>query len=182
MDILENIDPSWTLFLDRDGVLNHEKHVDYIRNVSELKLYDGVVDAMRIFATQFSKIIIVTNQKGIGKGLMTGQDLDAIHASLQLQIELGGGQIDAIYHCSDMADDSLNRKPQCGMAYQAQQQFPDIDFSKSIMVGNRLSDMGFARNAGIYSVFLATTHPEIEFPHPNIDFRFNSLIEFANAL
>jgi histidinol phosphatase-like enzyme len=50
------------------------------------------------------------------------------------------------------------------------------------MVGNRLSDMGFARNAGMHSVFLATTHPEIEFPHPNIDFRFNSLIEFANAL
>jgi histidinol-phosphate phosphatase family protein len=150
--------------------------------VSELKLYDGVVDAMRIFATQFSKIIIVTNQKGIGKGLMTTLDLDAIHASLQLQIELGGGQIDAIYHCSDMADDSPNRKPQCGMAYQAQEAFPDIDFSKSIMVGNRLSDMGFARNAGMFSVFLATTHPEIEFPHPNIDFRFNSLIEFANAL
>jgi histidinol-phosphate phosphatase family protein len=182
MDILDTIDPSWTLFLDRDGVLNHEKHLDYIRSVSELKLYDGVIDAMRIFATQFSKIIIVTNQKGIGKGLMTVQDLDAIHASLQLQIELGGGQIDAIYHCSDMADDSPNRKPQCGMAYQAQEAFPDIDFSKSIMVGNRLSDMGFARNAGMYSVFLATTHPEIEFPHPDIDFRFNSLIEFANAL
>jgi histidinol-phosphate phosphatase family protein len=182
MDILDTIDPTWTLFLDRDGVLNHEKHLDYIRNVSELELYDGVVDAMRIFATQFSKIIIVTNQKGIGKGLMTVQDLDAIHTSLQLQIELGGGQIDAIYHCSDMADDSPNRKPQCGMAYQAQEAFPDIDFSKSIMVGNRLSDMGFARNAGMYSVFLATTHPEIEFPHPNIDFRFNSLIEFANAL
>ena len=62
------------------------------------------------------------------------------------------------------------------------QAFPDIDFSKSIMVGNRLSDMGFARNAGMHSVFLATTHPEIEFPHPSIDFRFNSLIEFANAL
>jgi histidinol phosphatase-like enzyme len=64
----------------------------------------------------------------------------------------------------------------------AKAQFPEIDFSKSIMVGNRLSDMGFARNAGMYSVFLATTHPEIEFPHPNIDFRFNSLIEFATAL
>ena len=61
-------------------------------------------------------------------------------------------------------------------------QFPEIDFSKSIMVGNRLSDMGFARNAGMHSVFLATTHPEIEFPHPSIDFRFNSLIDFANAL
>lgn len=121
--------------LDRDGVLNHEKHLDYIRNVSELKLYDGVVDAMRIFATLFSKIIIVTNQKGIGKGLMTDQDLDGIHNSLKLQIELGGGCIDAIYYCSDMADNSPNRKPQCGMAYQAQQQFPEIDFSKALWLG-----------------------------------------------
>jgi D-glycero-D-manno-heptose 1,7-bisphosphate phosphatase len=182
MDILENIDPSWTLFLDRDGVLNEEKHLDYIKNVAELKLYDGVVDAMRIFATLFARVVIVTNQKGIGKGLMTTTDLNAIHDSLRLQIELGGGQIDAIYYCADVADDSPYRKPQCGMAYQAQQQFSEIDFSKSIMVGNRLSDMGFARNAGMHSVFLATTHPEVSFPHPNIDFRFNSLIEFATAL
>ena len=177
-----HITEDWTLFLDRDGVINHEKKGDYIRNWSEFKFYTESLAAFPLLAQKFDRIIITTNQKGIGKGLMTTQDLDAIHASLQLQIELGGGQIDAIYHCSDMADDSPNRKPQCGMAYQAQEAFPDIDFSKSIMVGNRLSDMGFARNAGMFSVFLATTHPEIEFPHPNIDFRFNSLIEFANAL
>ena len=177
-----HITKEWTLFLDRDGVINHEKKEDYIRNWSEFKFYTESLAALPLLAQKFDRIIITTNQKGIGKGLMTTLDLDAIHASLQLQIELGGGQIDAIYHCSDMADDSPNRKPQCGMAYQAQEAFPDIDFSKSIMVGNRLSDMGFARNAGMFSVFLATTHPEIEFPHPNIDFRFNSLIDFANAL
>ena len=177
-----HITKDWTLFLDRDGVINHEKKEDYIRNWSEFKFYTESLEALPLLAQKFDRIIIMTNQKGIGKGLMTTLDLDAIHASLQLQIELGGGQIDAIYHCSDMADDSPNRKPQCGMAYQAQEAFPDIDFSKSIMVGNRLSDMGFARNAGMFSVFLATTHPEIEFPHPNIDFRFNSLIEFATAL
>ena len=68
------------------------------------------------------------------------------------------------------------------MAYQAQEAFPDIDFSKSIMVGNRLSDMGFARNAGMFSVFLATTHPETAFPDETIDYRFDNLLAFANAL
>jgi histidinol phosphatase-like enzyme len=68
------------------------------------------------------------------------------------------------------------------MAMQAKEMFPFIDFNTSIMVGNRPSDMAFGRNAGLHTIFLATTHPETPFPDPNIDFRFNNLLEFANAL
>ena len=81
-----------------------------------------------------------------------------------------------------MEHNSINRKPQPGMAMQAKEMFPSIDFSTSIMVGNRPSDMAFGRNAGLHTVFLATTHPETPFPDPSIDFRFNNLLEFANAL
>ena len=77
---------------------------------------------------------------------------------------------------------SPNRKPNPGMALQAQEDFPQIDFSKSIMVGNKLTDMQFARNAGMHSVFIASTNPDISFPHNLIDARFNSLLEFANAI
>jgi histidinol phosphatase-like enzyme len=68
------------------------------------------------------------------------------------------------------------------MALQAKQDFPQIDFSKSIMVGNKLSDMQFARNAGIPSVFAATTNPDTPYPHPLIDLRVNSLLEFAQLI
>jgi histidinol phosphatase-like enzyme len=68
------------------------------------------------------------------------------------------------------------------MAYQALIDFPEINFSKSIMVGNNPSDMLFGKNTGMYSVFIATTHPEKPFSDPDIDDRYNSLIEFAKAL
>jgi histidinol phosphatase-like enzyme len=90
--------------------------------------------------------------------------------------------MDHIFYCTDLENDSINRKPQPGMALQAKDQFPSINFTKSIMVGNRTSDMEFGRNAGLHTVFLATTHPETVYPNPLIDYRFNHLLEFANAI
>ncbi len=68
------------------------------------------------------------------------------------------------------------------MALQAKTDFPEIDFSKSIMIGNRLSDMAFGKNAGMNTIFVATTHPETSFPNPLIDLRFEDLEAVANAL
>jgi histidinol phosphatase-like enzyme len=67
------------------------------------------------------------------------------------------------------------------MAFQAKTQFPAIQFEESIMVGNRTSDMLFGRNAGMHTVFLATTHPETPFPDESIDYRFDNLLAFANS-
>lgn len=75
-----HIDSEWTLFLDRDGVINEEKKEDYIRNWAEFKFYPESLLALPLLAQKFSRIIITTNQKGIGKGLMTGLDLTDIHA------------------------------------------------------------------------------------------------------
>jgi D-glycero-D-manno-heptose 1,7-bisphosphate phosphatase len=178
---LEQVNNDWTLFLDRDGVLNHEKNNDYVLNWDEFRFYDTVPQALASLNTRFKHIVVVTNQKGVGKGLMRLEDLDNIHQNMLSVIEKAGGRIDKIYFCSDLADDSPNRKPQPGMAFQAQHDFPGIDLSRSIMVGNRPSDMKFGRNAGMHTVYLATTHPETPFPHPDIDLRFNSLAEFAAA-
>jgi D-glycero-D-manno-heptose 1,7-bisphosphate phosphatase len=178
---LEQVNNDWTLFLDRDGVLNHEKNNDYVLNWGEFRFYNTVPQALASLNTRFKHIVVVTNQKGVGKGLMRLEDLDNIHQNMLSVIEKAGGRIDKIYFCSDLADDSPNRKPQPGMAFQAQHDFPGIDLSRSIMVGNRPSDMKFGRNAGMHTVYLATTHPETPFPHPDIDLRFNSLAEFAAA-
>lgn len=179
---LKQIDNSWTLFLDRDGVLNHDKDNDYIRNWDEFRFYDSTLEALTILAKHFNKIVVVTNQKGVGKGLMTVNDLDTIHSNMLSQIQQAGGRIDKIYYCSDLSDDSVNRKPNPGMSKQAMQDFPEIDMKKSLVVGNRISDMGFGRNAGMHTVFVATTHPETPFPDPLIDLRFDNLLGFAQAL
>ena len=179
---LQKIDSSWTLFLDRDGVINHDKDNDYIYNWGEFRFYDGNLEAFAVLSKHFSRIIIVTNQKGVGRGLMSVDDLNTIHSNMVELIRKAGGHIDKIYYCADLADDSPNRKPNAGMAFQAKQDFPEIDFSKSIIVGNRISDMGFGRNAGMHTVFVATTHPETPFPDPLIDLRFDGLTDFAKTL
>ncbi len=179
---LSNIDKSWTLFLDRDGVLNEEKKDSYVFNRKELHLFDYVPKSIAQLSNIFNKLILVTNQKGIGKGLMTVDDLSDIHSYLQENIAKEGGKIDAIYFAPDLDSNSPNRKPNAGMALQAKKDFPDIDFSKSIMVGNRMSDMEFGRNAGMHTIFVATTHPETPFPDERIDFRFDNLSDFTERL
>lgn len=179
MDLVENIDKSWTLFLDRDGVINHEKKLDYILHKDEFIFYDGVKDAMKVFNGIFGNIIIVTNQRGIGKKMMTDEDLHDIHNFMIDEVTLSGGRVDSIYYCSSMDNDCYDRKPNPGMAYKAQKDFPDIEFTKSIIIGNNLSDMEFGRNAGMVTIFVATTNPGISLPHPLIDYRFNNLQKAA---
>ena len=178
---LKNIDKEWTLFLDRDGVINYEKNDDYIRNWQEFRFYEGAKDALKIFAERFGTIIVVSNQRGIGKGLMTEDDLAVIHQNMQREIEDAGGRIDGIYYCTAVDAKAIYRKPNAGMAFSAMRDFPEIDPGRSIIAGNKPSDMLFGKNAGVYSVFIASTHPETPFPHPNIDLRFNSLSDFAKA-
>ena len=93
----------------------------------------------------FKHIIIVTNQRGVGKGIMTRKDLEEIHAYMINEVSGQGGRIDKIYVCTDTSDHSKNRKPNTGMALQAKDDFPDIDFTKSIMAGDSISDMLFAK-------------------------------------
>lgn len=175
----KDVDKNWTLFLDRDGVINGERKDEYVLRLEEFIFFDGVLQALKILNEVFGVIVIVTNQKGVGKGLMTENDLQQIHQYMMKEINAHGGRIDKIYYCIDLDNDSPNRKPQPGMAFQAQKNFPQIDFRKSIMVGNKLTDMEFGRSVGCKTVFMATTDPETPFPHPLIDARFNNLLAFA---
>jgi D-glycero-D-manno-heptose 1,7-bisphosphate phosphatase len=174
---LNEIDSTWTLFLDRDGVINHEKHEDYIHTWEEFKFYDGAKVAIQIFTQKFNRIVVVTNQRGVGKGLTKMEDIKIIHQNMVKDIEAVGGKIDAVYFCPDL--ESPNRKPNPGMGLQAAKDFTDIDLSKAIMVGNTLSDMEFGRNLGIKTVFLTTTRPEVDTSDKRIDAVYPSLIAFA---
>jgi histidinol-phosphate phosphatase family protein len=179
---LANTSQDWTLFLDRDGVLNIEKDDDYILNWEEFQFYPTTLEALDILRPLFSRIFLVTNQKGVGKGLMSLEDLENIHSNMLAAIQAKGGGLDHLFFCTDLDSDSPNRKPNPGMAFQAKTLYPAVDFKKSIMVGNRPSDMAFGKNAGMHTVFVATTHPQTEDPHPQIDHRFNNLLEFAQAV
>lgn len=179
---LSLIDKSWTLFLDRDGVINEDKLGSYIFHPGEFVFMEGAPALFKKLAEKFGRIIVVTNQRGVGRGLMTLADLEAIHAKMKSEIEAAGGRIDAIYFCTATVNDDPRRKPHPGMALEAKSDFPGIDFSRSIIAGNNLSDMEFGRNAGMFTAFIASTNPGQAFPHPLIDLYYPLLKDFVKAL
>jgi histidinol-phosphate phosphatase family protein len=179
---LNNIDHTWTLFLDRDGVINHQNMDGYILTWDEFIFYEGVLEAMSIFKKQFQHTFIVTNQRGVGRGHMSEDDLKSIHDQMQSSVEIAGGSINQVYFCPDIDNSSPGRKPNTGMALQAQQEFPAIDLTKSVMVGNSMSDMEFGRNVGAITVFLTTTNQTINDADERIDFVFKTLIDFAKVI
>ena len=155
INLLSKIDNSWTLFLDRDGVINKKIEGNYVKTIEEFEFLPYSLEAIVAFSNYFHKIIVVRNQQGISKKLMTEDDLSKIHNHLIKEVEKLNGRIDAIYHAPQLeSENSIMRKPNTGMAYLAQKEFPSIDFSKSIMLGDSISDMEFAENLGMNGLFI----------------------------
>lgn len=159
-----NIDSSWCLFLDRDGVINTRKMGGYIQTVEEFEFLPGADTAIAEFSHVFKYVFVVTNQQGIAKGLMTESNLLDIHRYMEQQVEAKGGKITKCYHAPDLAGDNNHlRKPSTGMALLAKADFPDVDFSKSIMVGDSDTDIQFGIKLGMKTVRI-TTNEEMKTP------------------
>ncbi|MBP5190465.1 MAG: HAD-IIIA family hydrolase [Bacteroidales bacterium] len=171
------------LFLDRDGVINRRIVDGYVTRPEDFVLIDGVPEAFAILAKCFDHIFVVTNQQGIGKGLMTEADLKAIHQCLFDRVEEAGGRIDRIYHCPNLkSDHSFMRKPSIGMAIRARKDFPCVVLRHSVMVGDTESDMLFGRRAGMQTVLVGDeTDLARRKPHL-VDRCYPDLISFAKAI
>jgi histidinol-phosphate phosphatase family protein len=141
-----------TLFLDRDGVINVHNPVDYIRKWEDFEFVPGVLETLANFNKHFKHIFIITNQRGVGRGLMTEESLNEIHQKMVSVIESNHGRVDKIYYCTSIDENDPNRKPNIGMALQVKADYPDVDFSKTIMIGDSILDMEFAKNCGIFGV------------------------------
>lgn len=177
--MLWDISYDWTLFLDRDGVINHRLVDNYVKTIDEFHLLNGVASAVAQANQLFHKVVVVTNQQGIGKGVMTERNLLDVHHYCSELLALEKAQIDAYYFAPQLAADNCNnRKPKTGMAFQAKKQFSTIDFSKSVMVGDSNSDIEFGKNAGMKTVFVAYDKTI----HPTADLTVHSLAEFIQQL
>jgi histidinol-phosphate phosphatase family protein len=171
----------WTLFLDRDGVINHRLKDEYVRNIEQFRFIEGVTDALARLKDFFEPIIIVTNQQGIGKGLMTESDLAAIHRYMLDTITTGGGCIDAIYYCPAMdSENHPDRKPNTGMAQHAKLDYPELDFERAVMVGDSESDIIFGRTLGMKTVFISGAKPAVFSATPPADMTFRDLASFTD--
>jgi D-glycero-D-manno-heptose 1,7-bisphosphate phosphatase len=186
MKVLEPIsvtyDHTWSLFLDRDGVINQEIVGNYITHWDDFLFYENTVESLVLLSKIFGNIFVVTNQRGVGKGIMSSNDLIYIHENMKNQIIAAGGKIDQIYACTAIHDEDSNRKPNIGMGLQAKEDFESVDFKKSVMVGNNLSDMLFGKRLQMKTVFISSTNPAFDLPHDLIDEQYDSLAEWTEKI
>jgi histidinol-phosphate phosphatase family protein len=177
------IDHTWSLFLDRDGVINRRREGDYVKKWEEFEFLPGVLPAIAKLTHIFGKLFVVTNQQGIGKGLMRESDLEIIHDQMLREVRVSGGKIQKVYY-SPFRDEenSVFRKPNIGLARKAKIDFPEINFDKSIMAGDSVTDMKFGKNAGMLTVFITSDKSQVSENIHLIDFLFPDLESFADYL
>ena len=165
------IDGTWTLFLGRDGIVNKQSSGIQVKDWTDFEFTYKALDAIQTLSTLFQHIIIITNQEGIGEELMSHEQLHALHEKMLSEIVRQGGYIDNVYYAPELEIEPYNtRKPSPIMALQAKEDFPNIDFKKSIMVGNSIADIEFAINTGMQPIFITTNPEDIQSLNEDIGF------------
>jgi D-glycero-D-manno-heptose 1,7-bisphosphate phosphatase len=151
-----------TVILDRDGVLNRKPaRAEYVRNWEEFEWLPGAREALRLLNQAGVRVLVVSNQAGVGRGVMTEQDLQRIHERLKAEAERAGGRIDAIYYCPHDWDAGCEcRKPAPGMLFQAQRDF-NLDLSGTVFVGDDGRDALAAERAGCVFARISAEQPLI---------------------
>lgn len=167
----------YTLFLDRDGVVNEPIIDNYAKKPRDFVICEGAIEAIKELKELFKYVIIVTNQQGIHRELMSEKDLENVHLKLYNAMKLDNtSYFDLALFAPYLKTANNNwRKPNTGMLLQAKSYFNDIDFSRSIMVGDSPSDMALADNVGATKVKIANS----QFSFDNQDYKFDSLSSFA---
>jgi D-glycero-D-manno-heptose 1,7-bisphosphate phosphatase len=136
------------VFLDRDGVINVDRR-DYVKSWSEFKFLPGVFKALRLLKENEIRVIIITNQSGVNRGLMTLDTLLEIHEKMLDAIRTHGGEIETIYYCPHTPEENCKcRKPKPGMVLKAVKDLK-IDLSRSYLVGDSEKDVELARSLAI---------------------------------
>jgi len=177
------IQKGWSLFLDRDGVINQRIPDDYVKIPEEFEFIPGVLEAFVDLASLFNPVIVVTNQQGIGRGFMKSEQLKKVHDKMIQQVTASGGRIDAVYFSPDLKNTrSFTRKPAVGMGLKARKEFSNINFKKSIMVGDTYSDMLFGYRLGMTTVLVGNSKDELFRCAGILDYSFPDLITFAKSL
>lgn len=144
----------YTIFLDRDGTLNPDP--GYIRLPEQFDLFPGVAEALARLKRAGARLILVTNQSGIARGLVSVQDLNAVHRKLEDLLNAADASLDAIYFCPHHPDDQcFCRKPNPGMIHQASRE-QQIDLSRSCLIGDQTRDVELAKRVGVKSILVTT--------------------------
>lgn len=143
------------IFLDRDGVII-ENRSDYVRSWADVEIFPQAIDALAVLCDSPYRIVLVTNQSAVGRGIITRETAESINDRLLAVIHEAGGRVDAVYMCPHGPDDGCNcRKPLPGLLLRASAEL-DIDLDRSLMIGDALTDIQAGQAAGVVSALLRT--------------------------
>jgi len=174
-----NVDSSWTLFIDRDGVINERNFEGYILNQKDFVFKEGVLESSKSLFSKFKHVVLVTNQQCIGKGLISSDGVREIHNYMESSLIQNGAKIDLILVAPEVRGaQNSTRKPQPHMGILAQNKMKSIDFSKSIMVGDTDSDIEFGKNLEMKTVLIESLEKSTSIP----DVKVGSLMELNKWL
>jgi D-glycero-D-manno-heptose 1,7-bisphosphate phosphatase len=177
--------PQKALFLDRDGVINHE--VGYLHRTEDVRFVDGIFSLCGTAQSLGYALVVVTNQSGIARGLYTPADFETLMRWMSAQFAERGITLTAVYHCpyhpthgiGEYQRESEDRKPSPGMLLRAARDY-DLDLTQSILIGDRCSDIAAANAAGLRRAFLLQgTESE---PCPGLHALINNLGEIEGWL
>ncbi len=144
------------IFLDRDGTINVD--VDYLHEPDQLRFIDGTVEALALLKAHGYKLIVISNQSGIGRGYFGAQDVEQLHRYMNRILQEHNAAIDAFYYCPHVEQDRcMCRKPHTGLIDRAAAEW-EIDRSRSYMVGDKEADVLTAINAGCSYGLLLSGH------------------------
>ena len=143
------------VFLDRDGVINENRH-DYVKQWAEFKFLPGALTALERLANTSLPIVVITNQSAVGRGILDQKVLEEIHARMTTMIRARGGRIDKIVYCPhDPETDCDCRKPKTGLLKQAAEAL-NINLRGSYLVGDAVSDIQAGLAAGCQPYLVLT--------------------------
>lgn len=146
------------VFLDRDGTINHDE--GYMSDPARLELIAGAADAVAALNAAGVKAAVITNQSGVGRGLIASDALDRIHARLRALLEQHGARLDGIYACLHRPEERcLCRKPATALAYRAAQDL-GVDPCRSATIGDKAVDIEMGRRLGGLAVLVRTGEGE----------------------
>lgn len=150
-------------FIDRDGVLNAKAaDGEYVTRPEHLAILPGAVSAVKVLKDLGSRVVVVTNQRGIALGHMTEFDLTAVHAALANALARSGTCLDGVFHCPHDVGQCDCRKPEVGLFLRAQREVPGVRIAEAVMIGDGRADMEAAARLGIPRVLIADrTRPSV---------------------
>jgi histidinol-phosphate phosphatase family protein len=173
-----------TIFLDRDGVINEKSaEHDYTKTWEEFRFLPRVPDAIAMFNEAGFRVVIITNQRGVARGILTIDQVEAIHGNMRAALARSGASVDGIYVCPHEVGTCTCRKPEIGLFRRAEADEP-VDKARSYMIGDSESDIAAGKRYGIRTILIVEDDRIAEDDRSGFDqdFRSPTLYDAAQAI